>query len=185
MDTSTLHSVAEDLAAMLSEVTVGDLRRPVRGTTGDVGALYLDLIARSVSLAETVGGASVGATDQPESRSRTALDAPLDDTGGCGLEAGYRRAATLAELAFASWRGDPETAGTGPDSPDVVSLYETMIRDTVVSTWDLAQVLGFSHWPDPAISRLSLRSAVLSPPPAPAKVDAFRATLHLLGRQPI
>lgn len=44
VEVSTLHSVTEDLAGYLSEVTQGDLRSPTHLAGCDIGDLYVDLL---------------------------------------------------------------------------------------------------------------------------------------------
>ena len=51
MDVSMLHTMTENLAEWLSEVTQGDLRQPTPVPAWDVGDLYLHLIDRNIVIA--------------------------------------------------------------------------------------------------------------------------------------
>ncbi|MFE1593072.1 hypothetical protein [Nocardia sp. NPDC058705] len=160
MDISVLHTLTEDLASFLSEVTQGDLGRAVPHTAGDVGDLYLRLLEQNISVATTIAGEPL----PPERHGltgRASLEACVDHNyGGAGLEAGYRRSARLMEDAFAS------VADTGQvcrlSEIDVAALYEDQISNTVLSTWDLADALGdLPYRPAADVARRVLWTAVL------------------------
>ncbi|WP_372027960.1 maleylpyruvate isomerase N-terminal domain-containing protein (plasmid) [Rhodococcus sp. NyZ502] len=50
MDVSMLHTVTENLAGWLSEVTHGDLRQQTPVPAWDVGDLYVHLIDRNIAI---------------------------------------------------------------------------------------------------------------------------------------
>ncbi|WP_166352674.1 hypothetical protein [Phytoactinopolyspora limicola] len=162
MDVSILHTLTEDLAAFLSEVTQGDLRRPVPSTTGDVGDLYLHVIDQNVSVATAITGQAILRGTRHHPMDRASLGASVDYYGDCGLEAGYRQTAHLMENSFAS------TADSGllyqpkgfPDAVELTTLYEVQISNAIIHTWDVAQALGLPYRPDPHISQRVLRAVV-------------------------
>jgi hypothetical protein len=89
---------------------------------------------------------------------RASLEDFLDPYYGGGLEAGYRPTARHMENAFASTTdADVRLAG----EVDTETLYELQISDTVLHTWDIAQVLGFSYRPARDITLRILRTMVL------------------------
>ncbi|WP_156485601.1 hypothetical protein [Tsukamurella pseudospumae] len=91
MDTSALRHAARDLAASVSEITAGDLARPV-ATGGDVGDLYLRILE--------------GVAAPAPSRDRLAAAA---NDYGAGYECAYLRAVDAAIDAL-----------TGPDAVDAL-----------------------------------------------------------------
>lgn len=148
MDVSTFHTLTEDLAAFLSEATQGDLRRPIPGTTGDLGDLYLRLIDQNVSTAAAITGETLEGDHRLNPSSRADLEFAVDDSGSCGLEAGYRRSLRFVENALiASESGEICATEGRADRADLARLVETLISDTVMHTWNLAQALGFSYTP--------------------------------------
>lgn len=165
IDVSLLHTLTEDLAGFLSEVTHGDLSRPIPGTTGDLADLYRHLLEQNIATATTVAG-------KPISRIPLDLDARVDVYGGCGLESDYRRTARLMEDAFAA-----------TEAVDAATLYDAQISNTVIRTWDVAEALGLHYRPDPAVTQRVLRSfATQTPPTAP---DIFDCVLTLSGRKTV
>ncbi|MBF6332987.1 maleylpyruvate isomerase family mycothiol-dependent enzyme [Nocardia transvalensis] len=174
-----LHTLTEDLASFLSEVTQGDLRCPVPCSTRDVGDLYLHLVDQNISVATAIAGEAIPRGQGVGPMDRASLDASMDYYyGGAGLEVGYRRTARLMENAFTSvtdmsrlcrvqgFRGEV----------DVATLYEEQIRNAVIHTWDIAQALGLPYQPAPDVTQRVLRTIVLrttqTPPTAtPAGTD--------------
>ncbi len=164
MDVSVLHTLTEDLAAFLSEVTLGDLTCAVPCTAGDVGDLYLCLVDRSLTVATAITGDEITPGQWNGPTGRAALAASADGChGGAGLEVGYRRAARLMENAFAAATATSRLAR--PQAPsaeaDVAFLYEEQISSTVLHTWDIAQALDLPYRPAPDITQRMLRNAVL------------------------
>lgn len=148
MDVSTYHNLTEDLAGFLSEATQGDLRRPIPGTAGDLGDLYLCLIDQNVRTAAAITGQTLEGDDRLNLSRRTDFELAVDDYGSCGLEAGYRRSVRLVESALAASEGGEVCATEGgANRADLARLFETLISDTVMHTWNLAQALGFSYSP--------------------------------------
>lgn len=159
MEVSTLRMLTEDLAAYLSEVTIGELTRAVPGSHGDVGDLFLTLIDQNVSVATAITGLTVARNQWPNERA--ALGASIDIYGGIGLESAYRQTALLMQHAFAATTDEvlPGQADGFPE-PAIATLYEVQISSTVIHTWDLSQALGFTYVPARDVIRRALRSAV-------------------------
>lgn len=190
MDTSTLHAVTEELAALLSEVTQGDLRHPTPFASRDVGDLYLYLIDQNMRAAAAVASEAVPRSRPADSTDRAGLDASLNLYGG-GLEVGYRQSAQLMENAFAS-----VTAGNRlcrmdglHEDVEVATLYEMQVSNSVIHTWDIAQALGFSYQPAPDVGWRMLRTMLAQPvatqdtsAASPDGSDAFECALKLSGR---
>ncbi len=155
MNVSTLHTVTEDLAGLLSEVTPGDLGLPIFGTGEDVGDLYLSLVQQTLAAAAALAGPANAGDTWPELRSRADL-AAVDVSGTCGLDVGYRESARVLLAAFA--------AAELPDEI-ITARYEEQLATTVLRTWDLGEALGLPYQPDAAIARRVLRhlTAILEP----------------------
>ncbi|MEV1132389.1 maleylpyruvate isomerase N-terminal domain-containing protein [Agromyces sp. NPDC049794] len=194
MDVSTLHTLTEDLAAFLSEVTLGDLRLPVPSISGDLGDLYIHLVDRNERLVTTLTGEVIADVKRSAPRRRADLEAGTESYGDCGLEAGYRRSALLVENAFTSAHQRERDQGR-PSDVELATTYETQIGNTVLHTWDIARALGFAYQPTPDIARQVLRStlrlstqtAVKSQPDADLGVTVdgtgvFDCVLRLSGR---
>jgi hypothetical protein len=163
VDVSTLHTLTEDLAAFLSEVTQSELKRPLLCSPGDVGDLYLRLIDQNVSVAGAVAGEAIPTGAWPDPMGRDSLEDVLDHYYGGGLEAGYRRTSRLMEDAFAAATDGSRRCQVegSPGEIDVATLHELQITDAVVHTWDLAQALGLPYEPAADVTKRVLRSIVL------------------------
>jgi hypothetical protein len=163
MDVSTLHVLTEDLAGFLSELTRSELERPTSWANGDVGDLYLHLIDRNLSVTAAITGEEIPRGQWPDPTDRASLEDFLDPYYGGGLEAGYRRTARLMENAFASATdGNVLLHLKGlAGEVDIETLHELQISDTVLNTWDIAQVLGFSYRPARNITLRILQTMVL------------------------
>lgn len=164
MDTSTLRAVTEELAALLSEVTHGDLGRRVPGAFRDVGDLCLHLVDQNIRVAAAIAGEMAWPSHRTDPMDRATLAASLDFYGG-GLEAEYRQTAQFMVSAFAS-----VTAGSRLcrmdglyDDVEVAELYEIQVSSSVVHAWDIAQALGFSYQPAPDVASRTLRSILSRP----------------------
>ncbi|MGC4191111.1 MAG: hypothetical protein QM589_08090 [Thermomicrobiales bacterium] len=197
MDVSTLHTLTEDLAAFLSEVTAGDLRQPTSFGAKDLGDLYLDLIGQHVSLASAITGKPIPRGQWPDPLDRAALDTPQDYDYGSGFETGYRATARLMEHAFASTPnpGLPVRVDGLPEDIDLAPLYELQISRTIVQTWDIARMLGLPYQPATEVARRALRFMAMSQPSSPMPAggagaypgtgddeDIFAGVLALSGR---
>jgi len=157
MDTSVLHTATEAFAALVSEVTPGDLAAPTPCEGWDVADLYRHVVTENVHFGRAVSGTEGASSD---------LDRPpgLDRVGPAwpGLETTYRRTAGLMERAFAAV-SDPEQPRPVPGVPGertVADLYEMQLCDTVIHTWDLARALGLGledEDVDPALAQRVLR----------------------------
>ncbi|ONM49902.1 maleylpyruvate isomerase N-terminal domain-containing protein [Nocardia donostiensis] len=200
MDVLLLHTLTEDLASFLSEVTLGDLGCPVPCSARDVGDLYLHLVDQNVSVATAITGEVDPRGRQVDPMDPTSLGA-LDRRyhGSAGLEVGYRWTARLMENAFASVTDTSRrcrVAAVGADV-DVARLYEEQIRNTVIHTWDIAQALGLPYQPAPGVIRRVLWTTVLRTTQTPPVVgpvltdtwpgvaddaDVFACVLTLLRR---
>lgn len=199
MDVSTLHTVTGDLAEYLSEVTESDLRRPVSGSAGDLGDLYLRIVDDTLNTAEPITGqpTPILRANRPD---RSSLGAVVDNYGGCGLESRYRQSARLMEDAFRtapSVTTQPRHMPGVRDPADVGSRYETQITATVIHIWDVAHVLGLPYRPTPELAQRALRATALhiarppmtvggaQPLTEPATTaDTFDRVLLLAGRRP-
>lgn len=165
MDVSLLHTLTEDLATLLSEVTPGDLPQPAPDGSGDLGDLYLRLIAQNVRVAGVVTGPGTPGSEPPEPRGRAELSASPAGYGTCGLDTGYRRSARLLEAAFAA-ETDCDRLYEMPGLPGVVdltTLYAVQVRTTIGHTWDVAEALGLPYRPFPRFPHRVLRGAVPGP----------------------
>ncbi|WP_258725937.1 maleylpyruvate isomerase N-terminal domain-containing protein [Cellulomonas sp. NS3] len=195
MDTLALHTLTDDLASLLSEVTVSDLDRPVREPFGDLGDLYLHLLRQAVDRAAAVVGAPIPRGTWHDPLDRPALGGSADLSGDCGLDRAYRRTADLLEDAFAS-AGDGAASsrpGGSTEAVDLAALYDIHACETLVHTWDVAQALGLAYRPAPDAARRALRTIVLAPShalptraaTAAAEEDdaTFECVLRLSGRR--
>ena len=190
MDTSTLHTATEELAALLSEVTQGDLEHRTPCASWDVGDLYLHLMDQNIRVAAAIASERVSQGHWTDLMDRAALDASLDLYGG-GLDVGYRQTAQLMENAFASVAaGNRRYRMDGlHEDVEVAALYEMQVSNAVVHTWDIAQALGFSYQPAPDVAWRVLR-AMLSRPAGTSGnsavsldgSDVFGCVLKLSGR---
>jgi hypothetical protein len=147
-----LHTLTEDLASFLSEVTQGDLKCPVPSSSRDVGDLYLLLVDQNTSLATAITGEASPHGQWVGPMDRASLDAFVDPFyGGAGLEVGYRRTALLLENAFASVAEMSRLCRVKgvQQEVDVATLYEDQISNVVIHTWDIAQALGLPYQPPP------------------------------------
>ena len=156
MDVSTLRSVTEELATILSEVTHGDLGQPTPCGSWDIGDLYLHLIAQNFDVAAAITGGAVVRDLRAGPSERDALGASVNHYGG-GYEEAYRFTAQLMTDGFAvladhdtrRWAGQPMPVGT---------LYELQLCNTVRHTRDLAHAMGFDYEPAEHLSRRALRT---------------------------
>lgn len=186
-----LHTLTEDFAAFLSEVTHSDLDRPVPSSTRDVGDLYLHMLDQHHNLAAALGGQPI--PQPPGPHNHQGLNANVDPHyGSIGLEGGYRHSAQLVEHAFTATTDTSrrcQVAGF-PAAADIAALYEEQIRNTVIHTWDLAQALGFAYQPGDEVAQRVLRTTVMRETPdtigsdtdTPNGTSAFASVLTLSGR---
>jgi uncharacterized protein (TIGR03083 family) len=190
MDTSTLHAATEELAALLSEVTEGDLEHRTSCSSRDVGDLYLHLIDQNLRVAAAIASETVSRSHRTDPMDRAALDASLDFYGG-GLDVGYRQTAQLMENAFASVTTGNRLCRMDGLHEDIeaAALYEMEVRDTVIHTWDVAQALGFSYQPAPDVAWRVLRTMLSRPVVTRGNnaasldgSDVFGCVLKLSGR---
>lgn len=190
MDTSTLHTATEEFAALLSEVTQGDLRRRTQCASRDVGDLYLHLMDQNIRVAAALASESDSQGHRTDPMDRLALGTSLDFYGG-GLEVGYRQTAQVMESAFASeTAGDRlcQMAGLKEDI-EVADLYEMQLSNTIIHTWDIAQVLGFAYQPPSEVAWRVLRTMLSRPTghtegrlPSFNGSDIIECVLKLSGR---
>lgn len=190
MDISTLHAVTEELAALLSEVTHGDLGHRTPCASRDVGDLYLHLIDQNIRVAAAIASETVSRGHQTDPTDRAALGTSLDFYRG-GLEVGYRQTAQIMENAFASVTASTRLCRMDGlhEDVEVVALYEMQVSNSVIHTWDIAQALGFSYQPAPEVAWRILRTIVSRPAGAPGNKaaslngsNAFGCVLMLSGR---
>ncbi|MFD6397115.1 hypothetical protein [Nocardia sp. NPDC060249] len=190
-----LHTLTEDLASFLSEVTHGDLGCRVAHGAGDIGDLYLRLIDQNVSVATATAGAAMPHGQSIGPMDRASLGVSVDIRyGDAGLDVGYRRTARLMENAFASVRDASRLVRTrgARGAVDIATLYEEQISSAVVHTWDIAQALGgLPYQPATDVTQRILRTTVLrmtqtsaTPGQGEAADDAgaFACVLSLAGR---
>ena len=192
MNTSTLHTATEELAALLSEVTHGDLGRLTPGPFKDVGDLYLYLNDQNIRVAISVANGQNSHSDPNDPIDRADLGVPVGSESA-GLEVGYRQTAQFMEAAFASVTATSRLCRVdGLDEDiEVAALYEMQASNTVIHTWDIAQALGFSYCPEPEVAWRSLLAMVsrraYSLDTSRASIDAsdvFGCALRLAGRTP-
>jgi uncharacterized protein (TIGR03083 family) len=190
MDTSTLHAATEELAALLSEVTQGDLEHRTPWASRDVGDLYLHLIDQNLRVAAAIASETVSKSHRTDPMDRTALGASLDFYGG-GLDVGYRQTAQLMENAFVSVTTMSRLCRMDgfDEDVEVAALYEMQVRNAVIHTWDIAQAMGFSYLPAPDVAWRVLRTVLSRPADnrgnsaAPVDgSDVFGCVLELSGR---
>ena len=190
MDTSTLHTVTDELAALLSEVTQGDLVHRTPCASWDVGDLYLHLMDQNIRVAAAIASETVSQGHWTDLMDRAALGASLDLYGG-GLDVGYRQTAQLMENAFASVAASNRRYRMDGlhEDVEVAALYEMQVSNAVIHTWDIAQALGFSYQPAPDVAWRVPR-AMLSRPAGTSGnsavsldgSDVFGCVLKLSGR---
>jgi uncharacterized protein (TIGR03083 family) len=190
MDTSTLHTATEELAALLSEVTQGDLEHRTPWASRDVGDLYLHLIDQNLRVAAAIASETVSPSHRTDPKDRKALGASLDFYGG-GLDVGYRQTAQLTENAFASVTVSNRLCRMDgfDEEVEVAALYEMQICNAVIHTWDIAQAMGFSYQPASDVAWRVLKK-MLSQPADPRgssaasldDPDVFGCVLKLSGR---
>ncbi|MGW3960664.1 hypothetical protein ACWED2_12670 [Amycolatopsis sp. NPDC005003] len=182
MDVSTLHTLTEDLAAFLSEITRSDLARPVEATGGDVSDLYRRLINANTSVAAAISGTAISGGQWIDPITKAAFDGSSDIHGGCGLEVGYRQTAHLMENAFESvTEGALRVRGEGIPEIDVATLYEDQISSTVIHTWDVAHVLGLPHQPAPEIAQRMLQAGIPRAARTPSPHEDATTALDVAG----
>lgn len=158
MDTSTLHRVTEDLAAYLSEATVGELGRQT-DAGADVGDVYLRLVAHCLDVAGAVRGEMVRREECPVPRTRADLEAAASADGELGLDAAYRKAARLMEGAFATATEDDRLYRLPHAGAFLLrELYGNQVIEGVVRTTEIAGALGFSYRPVPGVAPMVLRA---------------------------
>lgn len=142
MDVTTLHAATEDLAGYLSELTLGDLRRPTPRQPRGVGELIERLVADNLELAADLRRrlAPAGSTEAEPDRAVAAqpdgIAGPTqfpDLLHGGGYEIGYRRTAAEVEAAFAA--ADESVA-------EITDLYRHRVADARRHARDIAAALG-------------------------------------------
>lgn len=172
MDIATLHSVTEDLAGYISELTVSDLGRPTHADSVDVGDLYLSLLERNKQLSAGILGQGEDSMSPSGTPDREALILSANLTGG-GFESEYRSSARKLESAFASVT-DPEVVVSIPGvsgTHEVAELVETQIRDTVIHTWDVVQALGIDDYaPKPEVAERIVQYVRAHPEEADSRI---------------
>ncbi|ETD34367.1 hypothetical protein [Williamsia sp. D3] len=149
MEVSTLHSVTEDLAGYLSEVTQGDLRSPTHLAGCDIGDLYVDLLNRNIRAAAAIAPES---SRQSRTRlvDRSALASVVNLYGG-GFDTRYRQTARAIEIALAALETSAAGSRINGVQVDLGAICATLISDIVVDTWYLAEAMGLSYRPNPAV----------------------------------
>lgn len=189
MDTSTLHTATEELAALLSEVTQGDLEHRTCASR-DVGDLYLHLIDQNLRVAVAIASETVSKSHRTDPMDRRALGAALDLHGG-GLDVGYRQTAQLMENAFASVTAGHRLCRMDgfQEDVEVAALYEMQVSNSVIHTWDIAQAMGFSYQPALDVAWRVLKTMLSMPADTPGNgapslddSDVFGCVLTLSGR---
>lgn len=175
MDTTALHTLTEDFAAYLSELTPGDLTATTPCAGWDVDDLYRHVLEENARFGRAVAGAGGAPGDAPP---EPAPSAP--DTGARpwrGLDEDYRRTAAFMEHAFAAVTDTARTCRVPgvPGERTVHDLYEMQLCDTLIHTWDLARATGFGYEPDPGIARTVLRRLESVPDSARGSDRAFGA----------
>ncbi|WP_327145289.1 maleylpyruvate isomerase family mycothiol-dependent enzyme [Nocardia sp. NBC_01327] len=186
-----LHTLTEDFATFLSEVTHSDLSSPVPYSTRDIGDLYLHLLDQHNNIAAVLGDRPIPQPTGPHDRQ--ALDTRVDPIyGSVELEAGYRHSAQLMENAFTATTDTSRRYQVPgfPAAADIATLYEEQIRNTVIHTWDVAQALGFPYQPARDVAQRVLRTTVLRATPQASDsatetandTGEFASVLSLSGR---
>lgn len=156
MNISTLHTVTEEFASILSEVTDGDLKQPTPCAGWTVGDLCWHVVRENANFGHGVSGMPVPFTATAE-----ALDAEENVSArslGGGYDTVYRASARYMEEAFAGIENTAQTRQVHglPGERQVAELYEMQIADTLIHTWDLARSVEFDYTPEPEIARLVL-----------------------------
>jgi len=173
MDVSALHTLTEEFAAYLSEVTAGDLSAPTPCEGWDVGHLYRHMIEENVHFGLAASGADHVPADVESLRSVAAsASAALPPYA---LETSYRRTSSFMGDAFARV-ADAEGLRRVPGVPGertVHDLYEMQLCDTLIHTWDLAHALGLGYDPEPEIAGVVLRRMESVPESARGPGRAF------------
>lgn len=173
MNTAILHTVTEEFAAYLSEVTDGDLglATPCAGWT--VVDLYRHVVEENAEFGHAVSGLPVPAGAKSGHRDTDEM-LPSRCMGG-GFDEIYRTSARYMEQGFDAIE-DPgqlrQVAGV-PGERRVADLLEMQIADTLIHTWDLAQAIGFDYEPRPEIARLVLQRMGAIPDAARGDGKAF------------
>lgn len=162
MDVSMLHTVTENLAEWLSEVTQGDLRQPTPVPAWDVGDLYLHLIDRNIVVATGLAHQARHVPAHGDSSRRSALDTSANIYGG-GFEELYRQSARQTEDAFASISSSELRYCIDGVDLDAGAVYDKHVSDTVIHTWDLAQAMGFDYRPTAEVAHRILTALQKSP----------------------
>lgn len=170
MDTAKLHSVIEEFASYLSELSEGDLRRPTPCTGWDVDDLCSHMVEENIAFGAGVAGKTVRplTRHEPEARQHR-------ESAGSAWEQKYLETALYMENSFAAVQGPSElrkVAGL-PGERAVDALYEMQICDSVIHTWDLTQALGFTYDPAPEVADLVLRRMQEIPDAARGEGRAF------------
>ena len=179
MDVSTLYTVTEELAAYLSEVTAGDLKRATPVPGRDIGDLYVHLIDQNAAVAGGLENGVAARDRQRDAMSRTTLAASVNLYGG-GFEVLYRRTAEDVRAAFGSVRSADQRYSINGAEIDAQTLYERQIRDAVLHTWDLAYALELPYRPEAELALRILRT--LQEPPGGDNETAWEGVLGLSGR---
>ncbi|MDJ0363287.1 maleylpyruvate isomerase family mycothiol-dependent enzyme [Rhodococcus sp. H29-C3] len=162
MDVSTLHTVAEDLAEHLSEMTSGDFKQPTPVPGKDVGALYLHLIDQNVVLTAALANAPTPQRQQTDPSVRANLPAAANLYGG-GFETRYRQTAHILEDAFATILVAEELHRIDGVDREASTIYDQQVSDTVIHTYDLARAMGIDYRPPADIAYRVLKSLQKSP----------------------
>ncbi|AKE01449.1 hypothetical protein XU06_31735 (plasmid) [Rhodococcus erythropolis] len=179
MDVSMLHTVTENLAGWLSEVTHGDLRQQTPVPAWDVGDLYVHLIDRNVAIAAELTHQAAHVPPPVDSSRRAALDSSANIYGG-GFEELYRQTARQTEDAFASVSpAELRYCIDGVDL-DAGAIYDKHVSDTVIHTWDLAQAMGFDYRPAVEVAQRIL--TVLQKSPIGNVDSVWASALRMSGR---
>lgn len=162
MDVSMLHTVTEDLAGWLSEITQGDLGQPTPVPARDVGDLYLHIIDRNLVVAAGLTHQPVHVPVQGHALRRPTLDTSVDLYGG-GFERLYRRTARQTEDGFASVSSAESRYCIDGVDLDACAVYDKHVSDTVIHTWDLTQAMGFDYRPSAEVAQRIWQSLQKSP----------------------
>lgn len=178
MDVAVLSSVTADLAAVLSEISRGDLARPIPQSSQDVRGLYAGVVEQNARIAVAITGEDgprrlsidVGSVSSP----------PGADLHGGGLDREYRRVARLAGEAFASVddAGQRLTVEGRQGTVDAGSLFEIHLRSTVLATWDIAGAIGLDHRPSPEVTARLFQAVRALPVVAGAGGDRSFESIH-------
>ena len=179
MDVSMLHTVTENLAGWLSEVTHGDLRQQTPVPAWDVGDLYVHLIDRNVAITAGLTHQAVHVPPPVDSSRRAALDSSANIYGG-GFEELYRQTARQTEDAFASVSSAELRYCIDGVDLEAGAIYDKHVIDTVIQTWDLAQAMGFDYRPAVEVAQRIL--TVLQKLPIENVDSVWASALRMSGR---